>query len=129
MEGWYSFSVAPGFRGHISFRISLMQKSSVPVMATSFGLKLVIVYQIIPPKQGLRPNDNHWTRDKLANYQIIPPKQGLFRIENSKLSDWVTEESCGIYDSSELIHICIVTDEDLIDIISTFEPEIEITPI
>lgn len=53
----------------------------------------------------------------------------LYRIENSKLSDWVTEESCGIYDSLELIHICIVTDEDLIDIISTFEPEIEITPI
>ena len=53
----------------------------------------------------------------------------LYRIENSKLSDWVTEESGGIYNSSELIHICIVTDENVIDIISTFEPEIEITPI
>lgn len=53
----------------------------------------------------------------------------LYKIENSKLSNWVTEESCGIYDLSELIHICIVTAEDLIDIVSTFEPKIEITPI
>lgn len=50
----------------------------------------------------------------------------LYRIENSQLSNWVSEESCGVYDSSELLHYCIVTSEDLIDIISTFEPKLYI---
>ena len=51
----------------------------------------------------------------------------LYQVENSQLSNWVSEESCGVYDSSELLHYCIVTGEDLIDVISTFEPKLYIS--
>lgn len=48
----------------------------------------------------------------------------LYKVENSKLSKWAEEESCGFYVSEQLTHYCIVTSEEIIDILSTFEPTI-----
>lgn len=48
----------------------------------------------------------------------------LYKVENSKLSKWAEEESCGFYASEQLSHYCIVTSEEIIDILSTFEPTI-----
>lgn len=48
----------------------------------------------------------------------------LYKVENSKLSKWAEEESCGFYVSEQLTHYCIVTSEEIIDILSTFEPAI-----
>lgn len=48
----------------------------------------------------------------------------LYKVENSKLSKWAEEESCGFYVSKQLTHYCIVTSEEIIDILSTFEPTI-----
>ena len=50
----------------------------------------------------------------------------LYIVDNSKLSAWVSEESCGVYNSEELIHYAVVTSEDIIDVISTFKPIIQI---
>lgn len=50
----------------------------------------------------------------------------LYKVENSKLVDWAAEESCGFYEKERLIHFCVVTGEDLIDVISTFEPKVGI---
>jgi len=50
----------------------------------------------------------------------------FYKVENSKLTEWVEEESCGFYKKENLIHFCIVTGEDIIDIISTFEPTIKL---
>ncbi|MCL2336952.1 MAG: hypothetical protein FWC60_05990 [Firmicutes bacterium] len=48
----------------------------------------------------------------------------LFKVENSKLSKWAVEESCGFYEIKQLTHYCIVTSEELIDILATFEPNL-----
>ena len=49
-------------------------------------------------------------------------------MENSKLSKWAEEESCGFYVSEQLTHYCIVTSEEIIDILSSFEPTITVKP-
>lgn len=48
----------------------------------------------------------------------------LYKVENSKLSKWAEEESCGFYVSNQLTHYCIVTSEEIIDVLSSFEPTI-----
>ena len=35
------------------------------------------------------------------------------------------QESCGFYQEQKLRHYCIAASDELIDIVSTFEPEIE----
>lgn len=53
----------------------------------------------------------------------------LYKVENSKLSKWAEEESCGFYALDQLTHYCIVTSEEIIDILSPFEPTIIVKPI
>lgn len=48
----------------------------------------------------------------------------LYKVENSKFAKWAEEESCGFYVSEKLLHFCVVTGEDIIDVLSTFEPDI-----
>jgi len=48
----------------------------------------------------------------------------FYKVENSKLTKWAEEESCGFYVSEQLTHYCIVTCEEIIDVLSTFEPSI-----
>ena len=50
----------------------------------------------------------------------------LYRVENSKLLDLAEEESSGFYDKSKLLHYCIVTPVDLVDVVATFEPSVKI---
>ncbi len=51
----------------------------------------------------------------------------FFKVRNSILTKWVIEESCGFYDESQLKHYCIVTGEEVIDILATFEPTVKVT--
>jgi len=51
----------------------------------------------------------------------------LFMVRKSSLTKWVTEESCNYYDTVELRHFCIVTSEELIDIIASFDPVIRVS--
>lgn len=50
----------------------------------------------------------------------------FFEVKKSKLLQWVLEESCGFYEETELRHFCLVTGEELIDIVATFEPTVSI---
>ena len=53
----------------------------------------------------------------------------LYVVSNSKLVNWAIEESCGFYEAYQFKHYCIVTLEEVIDILSTFEPEISVSHI
>lgn len=53
----------------------------------------------------------------------------LFEVENSRLVQWCAEESCGFYEADELKHYCIVTGEELVDVVATFEPTVKIEPL
>lgn len=50
----------------------------------------------------------------------------LFEVKNSKLVQWSIEEGCGFYDESQLRHYCIVTGEEIIDVVATFEPVVKV---
>jgi len=63
----------------------------------------------------LKCNDENFFRDWF-----------LFKVENSKLSEWAEDESCGFYEAEQLTHYCIVTGKELIDILAGFEPTINI---
>jgi hypothetical protein len=51
----------------------------------------------------------------------------LYRVENSTFSDWVDEESYGVYEKSKQTHYCIVTSLDVIDVVASIEPAIKVT--
>lgn len=59
------------------------------------------------------------------NDKFIFRKSFLFEVRKSTLVKWCVQESCGFYEESQLKHYCIVTSEEIIDIISTFEPIVQ----
>lgn len=68
-----------------------------------------------------------WSEVQLK-YQdkFIFRKNFFFEVKNSKLTKWSVEESCGFYDESQLRHYCIVTSEEVIDILATFKPTVKV---
>ena len=48
----------------------------------------------------------------------------LYKVENSMLSKWLEEENCGFERTEDYTHYCIATNEQYVDIISTFAPTI-----
>ena len=74
--------------------------------------------------EGLRMRTWGNVQLKYQNKSIFT-KSFLFEVKKSNLVKWCIQESCGLYEESELKHYCIVTSEEVIDIISTFEPVIQ----
>jgi hypothetical protein len=62
-----------------------------------------------------RYNDAHLYRDCF-----------LYTIENSNLSKWAEEESCGFREESEFTHYCIVTTQEVVDVMAIFAPEVKV---
>lgn len=50
----------------------------------------------------------------------------FFEVKNSKLVQWSNEEGCGFYEENQLRHYCIVTSEEVIDVLATFEPVVRV---
>ena len=61
------------------------------------------------------------------NDKFIFRKSFFFEVKNSELIKWCVQESCEFYENNQLKHYCIVTSEEMIDIVSTFEPIIKVT--
>ena len=53
----------------------------------------------------------------------------FYKVEDSELKKWIVEESYKIYEHHECMHIAIVTPNDVVDILSTYEPTIIVTSI
>lgn len=51
----------------------------------------------------------------------------FYQVQNSKLSKWAREESCNFYEEEQLMHYCIVTSEEVIDILAGFKPTVKIS--
>lgn len=51
----------------------------------------------------------------------------FFRVDNSTLVKWVAEESCNFFVDDNLRHYCIVTSEEVIDILATFTPMVSVS--
>ena len=68
-----------------------------------------------------------WSEIQLKNQDKYFFKNWFFyQIANSTLIKWAVEESCGFYEEKQLKHYCIVTSEELIDILATFKPVIKV---
>ena len=50
----------------------------------------------------------------------------FFEVKNSKLVQWSNEEGCGFYEENQLRHYCIVTSEEVIDVLATFDPIVRV---
>lgn len=50
----------------------------------------------------------------------------FFEIKNSLLVKWAVEEGCGFYDENEIRHYCIITGQEIIDLLVTFDPVVKI---
>ncbi len=53
----------------------------------------------------------------------------FFLVKNSLLIEWAVEEGCGFYEKDKIIHYCIVTSEELIDILAEFAPSVKVSKI
>lgn len=71
--------------------------------------------------EGLRMRT--WSEVQLKyNDKFIFRKSFLFEVKKSELIKWCIHESCGFFEENQLRHYCIITCEEMLDIISTFEP-------
>ena len=51
----------------------------------------------------------------------------FFQVQNSKLTKWAIEESCDFYNNDQIYQYCIVTSEELIDVLATFKPIVNVS--
>jgi|DEB19_MinimDraft_3_1074340.scaffolds.fasta_scaffold46591_2 hypothetical protein len=76
-----------------------------------------------------RSNDEGIMQDTIAILNALYPKDfyshwTFFKVENSNYLKWIAEESGGLYERWGLQHFCIITDDEMLDIITTYEPNI-----
>lgn len=110
--------------------INFIQDSNGVKISLNGGDHIVeIVFDGIPvlirsAVEGLRMRT--WGDVQLKyNNKFIFRKAFLFEVKKSALVKWCIQESCGFYEESQLRHYCIVTSEEMIDVISTFEPTVQ----
>lgn len=74
---------------------------------------------------------------RMASYAPVQEKNNdkyyfrkwfLYKIENSDFIKWSIQESCGLCEIYGLQHFCIVTQNEVVDILSSVEPTIKIMP-
>lgn len=51
----------------------------------------------------------------------------FYKIEESQLLKWLNNESYNLYENNGLIHYCIVTSMEIVDIVAHFEPSITVS--
>ncbi len=61
-----------------------------------------------------------------AEYGTVFRNWSFFKIENSKYLKWLSEQSCGITDSLNLVHFCIYSTEEMFEVIANYEPNISL---
>lgn len=78
--------------------------------------------------EGLRINTWGSVQEKYNDKYFFKNKF-FFEVKNSKLSRLLEEESSGFFDENfdNSTHYSIVTSEEFIDIIATFEPSVKVT--
>lgn len=107
--------------------------SGTRIVLASKVHKIIVFFDGIPvllrsSEEGMRMRT--WGEVQLMySDKLYFRKSFLFEVKKSKLVKWCIDESCGFYEESQLKHYCIVTSEEFIDIVSTFEPEIKILSI
>jgi|SRR5579862_507719 len=53
-------------------------------------------------------------------------KWSFFKVTNSEYLEWISQEAGGIFDPKSTEHLVLITENSIIDIVSSYEPKIEI---
>ncbi len=53
-------------------------------------------------------------------------KWTFFKVTNSKYIQWLSEESCTISDSLPLVHFSFIAANCILDVVTTYEPKVEL---
>ena len=109
--------------------VNFVQNSNHTKISLSDGkYTVLVIFNGIPiltqnTIEGIRMRT--WGNAQLKYNKYMFRESFLFEIKNSNLIKWCVQESCGFYKESQLKHYCIVTCEELVDIVSTFDPIIQ----
>ncbi len=72
-------------------------------------------------------NINESYRDKTwIKWDKLKASSSFFTVSNSPWIDWLKTESNGVLDHIHLTHYCIFTDEDCVEIVTEFAPEVHL---
>ena len=105
------------------FKVKLLENGNQEKGVTIFFDESVWIYKYTD--ESFR----QYTVAKLnAQYGVdFYAKWTFFKIENSDYLKWISEESYGMYDNLEWRHFCILTDNEILDIIAVYEPEVTLS--
>ena len=68
-----------------------------------------------------------WSEVQLKYHKFFFQNWFFYQVQNSKLSQWAIEESCNFYEEEQLEHYCIVTSEEVVDILASFKPTVKVS--
>ncbi|KAA1045560.1 hypothetical protein [Pseudocitrobacter sp. 73] len=49
---------------------------------------------------------------------------GIFIVKNSSYYEWFNTQSCGIHECEEIKHYCLVTANEVVEVLASIEPEV-----
>jgi hypothetical protein len=55
-------------------------------------------------------------------------KWAFFKVTNSEYLEWIAQEAGGIFDPKSTRHLVLITENSIIDMVSSYEPKVEIIP-
>lgn len=105
-------SLRDGYQG---LEVDLIFHSVNQVIAVKFDS--TEVYRVIDEGRRLRQ----------LEHLPLPMSETIYVITNSDMVEELVDESCGMLETTEVVHYFIVTDNDCIDVIAraNFEPKFE----
>ncbi|MGX7047938.1 hypothetical protein RU86_GL001819 [Lactococcus piscium] len=82
------------------------------------------VYALLSSDEsGLQKRNHEWC-EKFGGKKML--EETFFKILSSKFINFISEQTFGFYDNMELRHFVAWTEDDTVEIIAHYEPEIEI---
>lgn len=105
----------------------LQDAEGTKIQLESNGCKVIIIFEFADAiricDEGRRIKTYNEC-EEIQNYRKNFFGHPIYMVYHSEFSNWVIEESLGIY--SNLNHYAIITQNDLIDVLSEQSPEIKI---
>ena len=74
-------------------------------------------------ESGLQKRNHQWL-EKFAEVSLIDV--AFFKLSNSEFIDFIKDQTFGFYQDLDIKHFVAWTEDDTVEIIAPYEPEIEI---
>ncbi|WP_249354930.1 hypothetical protein [Enterococcus hulanensis] len=82
------------------------------------------VYALLSSDEfGLQKRNHEWSK-KFGEEKLL--KETFFKLSISKFIDFISDQTFGFYDDMDLKHFVVWTEDDTVEVIAHYEPQIEI---